>query len=266
MSIKNRHTTIGLIILFLLIFIDSFVVIRFFTNDEYNEVTYSQASFDDYNNILNTKITEKKDPEVYVVSNKKDGLKNTNDVKLNKISEQINVEKKNNKPEVSSRSSSSRKEIEITNPESSVQAKIPVESKAETSSTSAPVNQNSIGTIQIPKTGVNLPILNKVSVAGMEVAACYLYSTGTINVSGTTVIVGHNYCNGKLFSNNKNLRIGDSITITANGITKTYTVYETLITTDSDISYLERNTSNEPQIALSTCTDNEQKRLVILAK
>lgn len=271
MSIKNRHTTIGLIILFLLIIIDSFVVIRFFTNDKYNEVTYSKASLTDYNNIISTKIAKQNEPEVFVFENK-DALKNTNDVKLNKMSETKVVEKSNNMPVVSSRASSSRKETEINNSTSSVETKSSIEPKSVTesatsnSTSSIPNNQNSIGTIQIPKTGVNLPILEKVTVKGMELAACYLYSTGTINLSGTTVIVGHNYNNGKLFSNNKNLGVGDTIIITANGITKSYTIYETLITTKEDISYLERNTSNEPQIALSTCTNYNDKRLVILAK
>ena len=285
MSIKKRHATIGLMILFLLIIINSFVVIGFFTNDEYNEVTYSQASLADYDNIISTKISKQNEPEVFVFDNNKDedAVKNTNDVKQNIISEQKNVEKNNvntTVPAVSSRSSSPRKKVEITNPEPPAQTKPPVESKAKASTTSVvnnqtaatasqssiPAGNTSIGTIQIPKTGVNLPILNKVSVAGMEVAACFMYSTGSINVNGTTVIVGHNYNNGKLFSNNKKLGIGDSIIITANGTTKTYTVFETFITSKDDITYLERNTSNELQIALSTCTDNEAKRLVILAK
>lgn len=284
MSIKKRHATIGLIVLFLLIIINSFVVIGFFTNDEYNEVTYSQASLADHDNIISTNISKQNEPEVFVFDNKdEDALKNTNDVKSNIMSEQKNVEKNSvntSAPAVSSRSSSPRKKEENANPEPTAQAKPPVESKAKASTTSVvnnqtsatasqssiPAGNTSIGTIQIPKTGVNLPILNKVSVAGMEVAACFMYSTGTINVNGTTVIVGHNYNNGKLFSNNKKLGIGDSITITANGTTKTYTVFETFITSKDDITYLERNTSNELQIALSTCTDNEAKRLVILAK
>ena len=276
MSIKKRHATIGLIVLFVLVIINSFVVIGFFTNDEYNEVTYSQASLTDYDNIISTKISSQSEPEVFVFENKDDdALKNTNDVKQNIISEQKNVEKNTvnaSAPAVTSRASNSRKKEEITNsaPTAQTQVKTPVETKTETPATAtsapAPTNQNSIGTIQIPKTGVNLPILNKVSVAGMEVAACLMYSTGSINVNGTTVIVGHNYNNGKLFSNNKKLGIGDSIIITANGATKTYTVFETFITSKDDITYLERNTSNELQIALSTCTDNEAKRLVILAK
>ncbi|MBO4293332.1 MAG: sortase [Clostridia bacterium] len=273
MSIKKRHAAIGLI-LFLLIIINSFVVIGFFTKDEYNEITYSKASSNDYDTIVSTKIDEQKIPESYVFEDKK-ASENTNENKSNIENDSKKVEK-TIVNEVSSRSSSSRKTAEsakketpketVTNTEVQTQKPAEKPATAEKAQSSIPAGEVSIGTIVIPKTGVNLPILQKVSSAGMEVASCFLYSTGSINVSGTTIIVGHNYSNGKLFSNNKNLGVGDSIKITANGITKSYTVYETMITTSDDLSYLDRNTTNEPQIALSTCTNNGQKRLVILAK
>ena len=94
-----------------------------------------------------------------------------------------------------------------------------------------------------------------------------MYSTGSINKKGRTAIIGHNYQNGKLFSNNSNLEIGDTITITTNdGIKKTYTIYEKFITTPEDTDYLVKNLTNEPEIALSTCTNDEQNRLIILAR
>lgn len=101
----------------------------------------------------------------------------------------------------------------------------------------------------------------------MEIATCFLYSTGSLNVNGTTVIVSHNYRNGTLFSDNKYLEIGDSIYITTNdGNQIQYTIYDKFITTEEDIEYVKRNTTNEPEIALSTCTDDDLNRLVILAK
>lgn len=74
---------------------------------------------------------------------------------------------------------------------------------------------NSIGRVQIPKTGVNLPILSDISVGGMEVGACVVYSTGSLNQTGNTLIATHNYKNGKLFSNNYKLEVGDIIYITS---------------------------------------------------
>lgn len=288
MSTKNRHTSIGLLTLILiLIVIDSFVVIRFFTDDKFKEVTFSQASLINYEETIPTQITKPENPEVFISKiHNEDALKNTNETKIDKtiinsnesISPQSSDEVINTKTITSSRSSADRRNVESTTP-SSTASSPPKSTSSSTSSTTQqsqsepiassstiPAGHTSIGTIVIPKTNVNLPILSKVSVDGMEVATCFLYSTGSINQSGTTIIVGHNYCNGKLFSNNKQLQIGDKIYITTNGNKVEYTVYDKLITTENDVSYVEKNTTNQPEIALSTCTDNEEKRLVILAK
>lgn len=125
----------------------------------------------------------------------------------------------------------------------------------------------SIGTIKIPKTNVNMRILSNVSVAGMETDACFLYSTGSLNKDGNTVIVGHNYRNGKLFSNNNKLQIGDTINITtSDGVTVTYTIYSKFVTTPEDVSFYRRDTNNKPEITLSCCSDDENSRIVILAR
>ena len=65
-----------------------------------------------------------------------------------------------------------------------------------------------VGKIEIPKISVDTPILNQVTVKGMENAPCLLYSTGDLNQDGNNLIVGHNYRNGTIFSNNKYLNIG----------------------------------------------------------
>ena len=59
-----------------------------------------------------------------------------------------------------------------------------------------------IGKIEAPSIGLDLPILKYQSVAGMEIAPCLVYSKGEFNKSGLMYITGHNYRNGKLFSNN----------------------------------------------------------------
>lgn len=259
MSLKNRHTTIELLaIIIILIFIDSFVVVRFFTDDKLKEVTISQASLLNYENTISTQIAKLEESEKYVFQeetqqngNVEDVYQDTNEVSEHKISP-------------SSRSSVERQKIEEPSQTNTKQIS---EKKENTSSSKIPAGQTSIGTISIPKTNVNLPILKTVTVDGMEVATCFLYSTGSLNKSGTTIIVGHNYCNGKLFSNNKKLKVGDKIYITTSkGNKREYTIYDKFITTDDDLSYLERNTNNKAQIALSTCTDDEENRLVILAK
>ena len=124
-----------------------------------------------------------------------------------------------------------------------------------------------IGKIEIPQTGVNTPILNQVTVNGMENAPCLLYATGELNENGNNLIVGHNYRNGTLFSNNKNLKLGDKIYITTlDGKRVEYTIYDKFVTTAEDVSYIKRDTSNKPEITLSCCTDDDEYRIVILAK
>lgn len=123
------------------------------------------------------------------------------------------------------------------------------------------------GRIEIPKTGANLYILSKQSVGGMEIASCILCSTGALNISGNTIITGHNYRNGRLFSNNNNISIGDKIYITTvDNIRREYTVYDKFLTTPEDASFYIRDTSNGPEITLSSCSDDNIQRVVILAK
>lgn len=125
---------------------------------------------------------------------------------------------------------------------------------------------NVIGTIKIPKTKVNYPIVDSTSPNAMDVAIVMLYGVG-LNKEGNTVIVGHNYRNGGFFGNNKKLENGDKIYITdGTGTSIEYTIYNKYITQDSDFSYATRETKGKREISLSTCTNDSTKRLVIWAK
>lgn len=124
------------------------------------------------------------------------------------------------------------------------------------------------GFIEIEKTNLALPILSNQTVAGMEYSCCKLYSTGELNISGNTYLVGHNYDNNTLFSNNKYLEIGDKIVIT--GLYKNrleYTIYNIFNTTSDDVSYLSKPIDkNDIEITIQTCNnDAEDTRLIIEA-
>ena len=101
-----------------------------------------------------------------------------------------------------------------------------------------------------------------------EVAVAVAYpSNPKLNTPGNIVIQGHNYRNGKFFSNNKNLSVGDKIKITdTSNKTLTYTIYEIFQTTSEDAEYMTRDTGDNIEISLSTCTDDSKGRLVILAR
>lgn len=123
-----------------------------------------------------------------------------------------------------------------------------------------------LGTIEIPAINLKYPVLEKVTKKSIETAVAFLYGTG-LNQPGNTVIIGHNYRNGLFFSNNKKLNIGDKIYITDNAGNKvTYTIYNKFETTPEDTSFYQRDTGGQPEVTLSTCTDDSSARLIIFAK
>ena len=120
------------------------------------------------------------------------------------------------------------------------------------------------GTIEIPKTGCKYPILAEANKKTIEVAVAILYGPG-LNKPGNTVIVGHNYRNGMFFSNNKKITNGDKIYITdLTGQKLTYIVYNTYETTAEDSDYMVRDTQGATEISLSTCTDYDSSRRIII--
>lgn len=123
-----------------------------------------------------------------------------------------------------------------------------------------------VGYIQIPKTGIEYPILEEASKKAIETSVAILYGPG-LNKVGNTVIIGHNYRNGMFFSDNAKISVGDKIYITdLNGNKVTYIVYNTYETTPEDSDYMERDTNGAMEISLSTCTDDASGRIIIWAR
>ena len=125
-----------------------------------------------------------------------------------------------------------------------------------------------LGYITIPKTNVKQPILDEVTPDSLNAAVAALYpSNPQLNQPGNVVIVGHNYRNGRFFSNNNKLSVGDKINIKDNtGTELTYTIYQKFQTTEQDTSFYTRNTNGKAEITLSTCTDDSKARIIILAR
>lgn len=123
-----------------------------------------------------------------------------------------------------------------------------------------------MGTIEIPKTGLKIPVLAEVTKKSLETSVAILYGVG-LNEPGNTTIVGHNYRNGLFFSDNKKLAKKDIVKITdQTGNTVTYEIYDIYQTTPSDAKYMQRDTQGAREISLSTCTDDSSARLIILAR
>lgn len=130
---------------------------------------------------------------------------------------------------------------------------------------SRPINYEAVGKIEIPKTHVNYPIYSEIAKKTLEAGVAIAYGPG-LNQVGNTVIYGHNFRNGKFFSNNKKLVSGDKIYITdLEGNRVEYRIYSAYITTPTDGNYMIRQTDGRREISLQTCTDNNRGRIVIWA-
>ena len=134
------------------------------------------------------------------------------------------------------------------------------------------------GTIRIPKTGIEYPILEKATVGSLAmsvgiltIVTCDSITTPVeeLNVLGTNAfILGHNYRNGQFFSDNDQLEIGDEILVTDyTGQTITYNIYNMYYTTSDDVTFLDRELDpNTREITLQTCNDDSSQRLIIWAR
>ena len=123
-----------------------------------------------------------------------------------------------------------------------------------------------VGRIEIPKTKLNLPVLENANKQSIETSVAIMDGPG-LNKVGNTTIIGHNYRNGMFFSNNDKIEIGDKIYITdTTGNKVTYIVYNKYVTTPEDAEYVRRDTNGAMEISLSTCTDDSSGRIIIWAK
>ena len=124
-----------------------------------------------------------------------------------------------------------------------------------------------IGKLYIPKTKINISVYSNSDTKKMEKMPAFLYTSGGLNQIGITLFVGHNKRNGKIFSNNKKLEVGDVFYFTDyNGVKKKYTIYSKFITTSDDTSYLNTNVDS-PTIVLSCCTDaSDDNRIIVIGR
>lgn len=124
-----------------------------------------------------------------------------------------------------------------------------------------------IGTIQIPSINLKYPILEQLTKKSLETSVVLLYTAQGLNKQGNSVIIGHNYRNGTMFSNVKKLSKGDYIYITDQSGNKVkYTIYDIYRASGSESSYMTRNTNGKREISLSTCTDDSKARTIVLAR
>ena len=123
-----------------------------------------------------------------------------------------------------------------------------------------------VGTISIPSIRIEYPILEKVTTKTLKMGICYLSGPG-INQIGNTVLQGHNYRNGTMFSNLSKLSNGDDIYLKdTSGNKVQYVVYRNFQAKATDGSFFNRDTEGKREITLSTCTEDATVRTIIFAR
>ncbi len=264
-TISISTTFVVLVIIFVI------VTSNFFTNDEIKRYTIEKATIKAetvscmYEENISDKIIEQNENTI-----QNEGRSSTEMIEQSTtISKDSNTKKSNAEKSTTSKSTSTSTTAKVNTTVNKIETntnKTKTESSKNLEQMTVPPSEcnglATIGKIEIPKTGINMPIYSKVSVKGMNLGPCLLYSTGEINKSGSSLIVGHNY-NG-IFGKNKNLQIGDKIYVTTlDGNRIAYTVYNKIFVTPDDLSYMN---TNNTQIAISTCTSDDNCRLVVLAK
>ncbi len=120
-----------------------------------------------------------------------------------------------------------------------------------------------VGTIEIPKTGQEYPIIGKWSYKLLKISICR-YQGGLPNEFGSNlVLIGHNYKSGAHFGNLKNLEKGDEIYLTAKGGERIrYVVYD-METIAPDAFDELKEYRGESGLTLLTCRNNGNNRLIV---
>ena len=118
-----------------------------------------------------------------------------------------------------------------------------------------------IGTIKIPKIGIEYPILS-IETSNPEKTkeplkfSVVRYWGGEVNQLGNLSIAGHNNYDGTMFGKTKKLEVGDNVELKdLNNQTIT-----------NDISVLKTENDQIREITLITCTQGNKERLILKAK
>lgn len=125
-----------------------------------------------------------------------------------------------------------------------------------------------LGTMKIPSIKLSQPILEQNSAGALNAGLILLYPKDNLNKPGNSVIQGHNYRNGKFFSNLKKVSNGDKVYVTDyTGKSLTYEIYSIFEASSTDTSFYNRDTNGLAELTLSTCTDaSNDVRTIVFAR
>lgn len=124
----------------------------------------------------------------------------------------------------------------------------------------------SMGTIRIPKIGVDYPILNDSTEALLKISPGWFWGAEP-NEVGNLCIAGHNYLNDKFFSKVPTLENGDIIEITdLLDNTVQYAVYDKYMVDHENTDCTNQETGGTREVTLITCNNDSSKRVIVKAR
>ena len=125
-------------------------------------------------------------------------------------------------------------------------------------------NNNIFGTIEIPKLNIKYPIFSKITEENLKISPCKFYGDN-LEDYGNICIAGHNYDNGKFFSNIVLLNADDIIYIYSNNIKYSYSIISKYEVNPNDLTPIFEYDINKKNLTLVTCNNLNGNRIIIKA-
>lgn len=123
-----------------------------------------------------------------------------------------------------------------------------------------------IGIINIPKIGIEYPILEKTNKESLDLSITKFWGE-KINQKGNVVLAGHNRINNTMFGKIDKLENGDIIELTdSQMVTVKYQVFDKYVIDPNDIDCIFPIEENTREVTLITCTNRDKNRLVVKAR
>ena len=121
-----------------------------------------------------------------------------------------------------------------------------------------------VGNIQIPVINLSYPFFSSLDNESLSIFPCRFH--GDLPPTNSNLcIAGHNYDNGKFFSNLHLLKIDDLINIDVNNVIYEYSVFKIYEVNELDLSPIYSFESDKMQLTLVTCNNLNKKRLIVKA-
>lgn len=121
--------------------------------------------------------------------------------------------------------------------------------------------------LNIPKLGINYPILSETSEELLKISLNKFWGPEP-NAVGNYCIVGHNYANKKMFGKLSSIKNGDIVELTnsSTGELVKYKVYNKFVVDPSNTDCTSQRTNDKREVTLITCTNYGKQRLVVKAR